>query len=313
MTTRELAIHRSRGVEGVGQFPGLGLEMGDALALSDVVGFQVGGPLLKLIEERAEGLTSGKVSLGAELAFQPVAKDLDFLGEPAGLFFGVGQLGPQALFANEGAGRESPGPVATGLTLAVPDLGDLCGEEAVGIQHRDGDPGTPSDGGEADRSPVCSMARTASAARWRLVWLSCRRARRRAALLSAVNTFAAAPAERHGHGLAGLAESGRCLVDHLSLVAGEPSERLFVGLDVVDHHPELPGDAFDRPVGGADGKHRFALSTQAICVGLQFGEVGRIGVEVRAAGALVADGAGLAAGSDVGGLGALAHGHRNPR
>ena len=60
--------------------------------------------------------------------------------------------------------------------------------------------------------------------------------------------------------------------------------------DVTDDDLELAGDVGHDPLGGADGNHGLALSAQFVGVGHQLGQVGGVGLEMGASGALVADG-----------------------
>jgi hypothetical protein len=89
----------------------------------------------------------------------------------------------------------------------------------------------------------------------------------------------------------------------------ESHKGLLVVADVVEDHPELTADVVDdSPLGCTSGEQRLALAAQIIRVAVQFAQVGRVRLEVRARGALVADRTRLSSGPDVGGLCALAPG-----
>jgi hypothetical protein len=88
---------------------------------------------------------------------------------------------------------------------------------------------------------------------------------------------------------------------------------LLVSGDVLHDHLQLAGDVGDHPVRGAHREEHFSFPAQVIGVHAEVGEVGGVGLEVWASGALVADRAGLTAGADVGRLGAFAHRHGHPR
>src|SRR5690242_2261345 len=101
-------------------------------------------------------------------------------------------------------------------------------------------------------SPLRSAASMVSAARLRLVALSWRRARRNAALLSAM-IIGNSAAERDGHRLACLADGGRGVLDERAFVLGQRVEQFLVGADVFGDDLELAVDARDHPVGCAGG------------------------------------------------------------
>ena len=125
--------------------------------------------------------------------------------------------------------------------------------------------------------------------------------------------ISAAASEGDGDGLARLAQRGRRVLDVGTLASREAFQDGFVGVDVAGDDIELTGHVLDRPASGLGGEHRLSFFAQVVGIGAQFGQVGGVGLEMRAAGALVADRAGLAAGAHIGGLGALAHRHRHPR
>ena len=115
------------------------------------------------------------------------------------------------------------------------------------------------------------MAVRASAARSCLVRLSLRRARRRAALLSATSDRPAP--EGDGDGLARLAERDRSVLDSNPLLLGETLEERLMGADMSDDDLELARYVLDRPVGGTGGEHGLALFSQVIRVDTQLGKV----------------------------------------
>jgi hypothetical protein len=87
----------------------LRLELLDPSSQHGVVGVEFGGARFELVDQRAGQPALGDVGLGPEVSGQPRPQQLHLLGQAADLFFGVGQLGPQALCGDRGTGREPPG------------------------------------------------------------------------------------------------------------------------------------------------------------------------------------------------------------
>jgi hypothetical protein len=117
------------------EFTDLGFELNDAKALPMVFCFEVAGTPFELVEDGAQGLVPVGISGGSELPGEPVPEKCDLFGEAPGAFFGVGELGAQALLGYEGAGRESPGAFGSGLTLTVAGGGDAGGQCRVGVEQ----------------------------------------------------------------------------------------------------------------------------------------------------------------------------------
>jgi hypothetical protein len=94
----------------LGELASVPLELSDLSAKLVVVGFELGAALFELVEQRVGEPSPGDVGAGAEVAGESVAQDGGLIAELADLFAGVGQVGPQALFCDERACREQPGP-----------------------------------------------------------------------------------------------------------------------------------------------------------------------------------------------------------
>ena len=269
----ELSVHGSGGFERFGELAEFGLELGDRFSEAVVVGFEFGGAVFELVDQGAGEPASGDVGLGAEVAGQAVPQDCYFLAELAGLFAGVGEIGPEALLGDERAGRKTPGPLCAGLSLAIPGVADPSGELGVAVEERHRHVGPAGNGGEADRLAGLDHGLDGFGGAVSLGGaVALAGAAQGCAVVSHGRSPRAAPPEGDGDRLAGLAEGCGRLLHRVALVVGEAGEELFVGADVVDDDLELAGDVVDDPVGGADGQHGLFVASQLVGVGLEFGQ-----------------------------------------
>ena len=157
--SHQLPVHRSCGLQGLGEFTSVCLKPVDVLALKMIFGLEFRGALLQLVEGRCQGQTACDVGLSAEVTSQTVAESGDLLGEAAEVFFGVGQLDSQAGFGDEGPSRKLPGPVLAGLVLPVPGGGDPPCQISVGVKERQRTPPPPHRGDRRSPPPSGSSPR----------------------------------------------------------------------------------------------------------------------------------------------------------
>jgi len=163
------------------------------------------------------------------LSCQSGLQDGHFLGEPACLFLGVGQLRTQALFGDEGTGGKLPGSLVTGLALAVAGGGDAGAEFGVGVEQRYRDAGAAANRGETDR--LSTLLKSVEGVRGLLTFASVvsAAARRRAALLSAMVGCCPGDGRRlPGRTGGAFADSCRGVVDEGALAFGKGFEQLLV-------------------------------------------------------------------------------------
>ena len=146
----QLSVHRPRCVESLGELPGVGFELGDALTLSMVVCLELGGTLLELVDKRTESFTAGDVCSSTKLAAEPFAKEGDFVGESTGTLPRVSELGAKALLGDKRTWRQLPGSVAPRLALTFAGTGDARAERGIGVKERDGHACASGDGREGD-------------------------------------------------------------------------------------------------------------------------------------------------------------------
>lgn len=131
----QLPVHRSGGVEVLGELSDFGFELGDALALTVVVALELGGALLEPFEERLVGFSASDIGSGTKLAAEALTEQCDLFGKTTGALLRVRELDSQALLGDKRTRRQVPRAVAAGLALAITNGCDAAGELGVGVEQ----------------------------------------------------------------------------------------------------------------------------------------------------------------------------------